>query len=450
MKKINQSLFALSTLALSVQAGAAGFALNESSSSAAGTAFAGRSSNAEDASIMAANPAGIALLKERQVTLGSAVVMPKGDFKGSSKNTFRNPANGQPVTIPRSSTNDEFLGTTAIPFGYFSMPIDDQFTFGFGVYAPFGSSTNYSDDWAGRYLADATDLTVINFQPTVAYQFSDQLSVGVGLFATHIEGELSRFVNPAPGYEQDKVVVKGDDWTHGWNIGVIWQPQPATTLGLSYRSSIKPMLKGDATGTGKLFLQTSGSASVKEKATVGITLPEVVDFSVTHQIDDRWTVMAGAAWTRWSRFDKLLINSAEEKGSGPVSDPIPGSPVKGVITYVQESWEDSWSIAIGGSYQYSDQLTLKAGYALDQTPVQDKFRTARIPDGNRNWFTLGAKYHLTSDWTVDTAYGYMFASKVKINETNYLDNGTPQGAYKLEGEYDNSAHVFNASITKRF
>ena len=136
-----------------------------------GTAFAGRSSNAEDASIMAANPAGIALLKERQVTLGSAVVMPKGDFKGSSKNTFRNPANGQPVTIPRSSTNDEFLSTTAIPFGYFSMPIDDQFTFGFGVYAPFGSSTNYSDDWAGRYLADATDLTVINFQPTVAYQF---------------------------------------------------------------------------------------------------------------------------------------------------------------------------------------------------------------------------------------------------------------------------------------
>ena len=452
MKKINQSLFALSTLALAVQAGAAGFALNESSSSAAGTAFAGRSSNAEDASILAANPAGIALLKEQQVTLGSAVVVPKGDFRGSSKNTFTNPTTGKPVTIPRSSSNDEFLSTTAIPFGYVSMPIDDQFTVGFGVYAPFGSSTNYKDDWAGRYLADATELTVINFQPTVAYQFSDQLSVGVGLFGTYIEGELSRFVNPMPGSEDDKVVVKGDDWTYGWNVGVIWQPQPATTLGLSYRSSIKPTLEGDATGTGAIFQAFQGSASVKEKAKVGITLPEVVDFSVTHQIDDRWTVMAGAAWTRWSQFDKLLITSGQ--GTGPVSDVSGKDPVSGVITYVQESWEDSWSLAVGGSYKYSEQLTLKAGYALDQTPVTDQYRTARIPDGDRNWFTLGAKYNLASDWTVDAAYGYMFASKVQINESNYLDNGEPATNpafnYKLEGEYDNSAHVFNASITKRF
>lgn len=438
MKKINQSFFALSTLTLAMQAGAAGFALNESSAAAAGTAYAGRGSNAEDASIMAANPAGIALLEERQVTVGGGVVVPKGDFKGTGTT---------PAGII-SSSNDEFLNTSVIPFGYFSMPIDDQLSFGFGIYAPFGSSTDYDDDWAGRYLADETQVTIINFQPTVAYKFSDQLSFGLGVFATYAEGELSRFVNPTPGSEADNVFIKGDDWAYGWNIGAIWQPQESTSLGISYRSGIKLNLKGDATGNGNLFLATSGSASVTEKAKLDINLPENVEFSLTHQIDDRWTVMAGATWTRWSSFDKLVVSS--EEGTGPVSDPIPGSPAPGIITYVQENWKDSWAFALGGSYKYSDQLTLKAGYALDQTPVQDDYRTARIPDGDRNWLTVGAKYELGNDWTVDAAYGYMFAGKVKIDEGNYNDDGTPADTLTLEGEYDNTAHVFSASVTRRF
>ena len=160
--------------------------------------------------------------------------------------------------------------------------------------------------------------------------------------------------------------------------------------------------------------------------------------------------MAGATWTRWSRFDKLVVNSDE--GGGDVSDPglAPTSPAPGVITYVQENWKNAWAFALGGSYKYNDQLTLKAGYAFDQTPVQDAYRTARIPDGDRNWLTVGAKYELGNDWTVDAAYGYMFAAKVSIDESNYNDDGSEGDTYTLQGEYDNTAHVFSASVTKRF
>ncbi len=432
MKKITQSLFALSTLTLAVQAGAAGFALNESTTSAAGTAYAGRGSNAEDASIMAANPAGIALLDERQVTFGSAIVVPDGNFTGSSN------------TAPVAASEDGFLNTSMIPFGYFSLPIDHQLSFGMGIYAPFGSSTNYDDNWAGRYLADETDVTFINLQPTVAYKFNDQFSVGIGVFATYADGELSRFVYPPSA--TDRVVIQGDDWAWGWNIGAIWQPLPTTSLGISYRSSVDVKLGGNATGTGALF----GNTTVTEKAGLDITLPDNLDLSLTHQIDDRWTIMAGATWTRWSHFEKLLITS--EQGSGGVSDPglAPPSAVPGVITYVQENWQDVWSFAVGTSYRYNDRLTLKAGYAFDQTPVEDTYRTARIPDSDRNWLTIGGKYELDRGWTIDVAYVYMFASKVPIAETNYNDDGTLANTYLLAGEYDNSAHVFSASVTKRF
>lgn len=425
MKRINQSLFALSTLTLAMQAGAAGFALNESSASAAGTAYAGRGSNAEDASIMAANPAGIALLEERQVTMGGAVVVPKGDFKGTGGNA--------------GSNEDDFLSTAVIPFGYFSMPIDDQLSFGLGIYAPFGSSTDYNDDWAGRYLADETDVSVINIQPTIAYKFTDQLSVGLGVFGSYAEGELTRFAHPAISPSAHSKV-KGDSWAFGWNVGAIWQPLDTTSVGVSYRSSVKHTLKGDA---------SISVADLTEKAKLDITLPEQLEFSLTHQLDNKWAVMAGATWTRWSRFEELKIES-DQGGNGPISgNPLTG-PNTDVLTYVPENWKNSWAFAVGTSYKYNDQLTLKAGYAFDQTPVQDEFRTARIPDGDRNWLTMGAKYELGGDWTVDAAYGYMFGSKVKIDEENYNSGGMPDGTFTLEGEYDNSAHVFSASVTKRF
>lgn len=442
MKKITQSLFALSTLTLAIQAGAAGFALNETSASAAGTAYAGRGSNAEDASIMASNPAGIALLDQAQVTGGMGVVVPKGEFEGTG--TFA----GTPV----NGSEDNFLKTAVIPFGYFAMPLDDQWSFGLGVYAPFGSKTDYDDDWVGRHLANKTDMSVINVQPTVAYKFSDQLSVGFGVFSSYAKGELSRFLAPVGGYpgagltENDYVNVEGDSWAFGWNIGAVFQPLETTTVGFSYRSKVDHTVKGDATGSSGLF---GGTAT--EKAKLDITLPEQAELSLTYQLDDRWTVMAGASWTRWSRFEKLVIES--DQGGGNISNPpglgAPATP--GIITYVPENWKDVWAFALGASYQYSDQLTLKAGYAFDQSPVKDEYRTARIPDSDRNWLTVGAKYTFDKDWTVDAAYGYMFAKKVSIDEDNYGDDGgSPTIPANLDGEYNNKAHVFSVSLTKRF
>ena len=113
----------------------------------------------------------IALLEERQVTVGGAVVVPKGDFTGTGSGT------------PGETRNEDgFLNTSFIPFGYFSMPIDEKLSFGMGIYAPFGSNSEYGDDWAGKYLANKTDLSVINIQPTVAYKFSDDFSIGLGVF----------------------------------------------------------------------------------------------------------------------------------------------------------------------------------------------------------------------------------------------------------------------------
>ena len=426
MKRIMiKPLFALSTLAIAMQVGAAGFALNETSASSAGTAYAGRGSNAEDASIMASNPAGIALLERTEVTAGGGIVLPKGEFTGTS-------------TPGGATSTDDFLSTAIVPFGYFSIPVNDEWSFGLGMYAPFGAESDYPEGWGGRYLADKTVVQVINLQPTVSYKFNDDLSFGLGVIGSFAKGELARYVSPLAATRKSNM--KGDGWAAGWTVGLTWKPINTTTLGLSYRSHIKHTLKGDA----KINDVSNGSLLAEEKAKLDITLPEMINFSLIHQIDDRWTAMFGTSWTRWSRFKELKIVS-DQGGNGPIS--TPDNP--NVLTYVPENWKNTWAFALGASYKYSNQLTLKAGYAFDQSPVLNEYRTARIPDSNRNWLTVGAKYTFAQDWTVDAAYGYMIAANASINEQGHDSDGSAN-TLNLTGEYKLQAHVFIASLTKRF
>lgn len=100
----------------------------------------------------------------------------------------------------------------------------------------------------------------------------------------------------------------------------------------------------------------------------------------------------GPGWTNWSLFKELDIPSAN-----------------GTNTLIEENWQDSWSFNIGVSYDYTPELTFRAGYVYDQTPIRSaEYRTPRIPDSNRNAFGLGFSYRPSSQLSVD--FGYMYIS----------------------------------------
>ena len=114
---------------------AAGFGVNEHSASGLGTAFAGKASNAQDASIGAENPAGITQFKHAEVSVGADVILKGGNLKGESN-----------VPLPFNSSHDKnFLRTTVIPFGHFAMPINEKWSGGFNIYAPFGLNLKYDN-----------------------------------------------------------------------------------------------------------------------------------------------------------------------------------------------------------------------------------------------------------------------------------------------------------------
>src|SRR5690554_5429441 len=223
-----KTTLALAIGALSSQAMANGLAINEHSASGMGTAFAGRSSNVLDASIVAANPAGMSKLERREVSGGLAFIhaLTDIDLKAGS-----------------GSTDGDMVPFSTIPFGYYVTPINDKLHFGLGLYVPFAVASDYESGHAGRYHGLTSEVEVVNLQPTISYKVNDQVSVGAGLVISRIYGKLTSNY-PTRAADAD-IKIEGDDIAYGFNLGVLVDVTEQLSWGLNYKSKIKYALEGD-------------------------------------------------------------------------------------------------------------------------------------------------------------------------------------------------------------
>ncbi|CAI3796724.1 Putative outer membrane protein [Pseudomonas sp. MM221] len=317
--------------------------------------------------------------------------------------------------------------------GYYVKPIDDHWSVGFGVYVPFGLVTDYGSDDAARYWGKKSHVEVVTFQPTVSYAFNDKVSIGFGPTINRIKGELgSSLINPfTPGRNDGEVKIKGDDTAIGYNIGILVQATDSTRLGLTYHSMVDYKLEGKTRVSTPLIGPFDGN---KFDASLKIKTPESVDFSVTHELDDQWTLYAGSTWTRWSRLKDITVQN-------DVPAPLAGSAFQTITE--EQNWHDTWAHAIGASYKVNKEWVLRTGFTVDQSPTNNHDRSPRIPTGDRKVFSLGAGWSPNDDMTIDVAYSYLWEEDTKVNQVS-----ATKGSY--QAKYENSAHGIGASLTYRF
>ncbi|KTT11677.1 Long-chain fatty acid transport protein [Pseudomonas oryzihabitans] len=434
MKTIKLSLLALAVSSTSGYALANGLAINEQSISGMGTSFAGRSSSAQDASTIYGNPAGMSRLG-REVSFGGAYIHAKVDIKDANARY----ANGRPVP---GSNDGDMVPNSVVPFGYFVTPVDDRLHFGLGVYVPYALISNYEHAFQGRYQGQASKVEVITIQPTVSYKITDKVSIGFGPTINRIEGKLNSNLNF--GSLQDaQVKIDGDDTAYGFNVGLLADLTDDLTFGLTYHSKVSYKLKGNTEVSGansQVSAVTNALVSRlngKYDASLNITLPESSDASFTYRLNNDWTLYAGATWTRWSRLQSINVEN-----EGTPNLPVLGSPLASVSE--EFNWKDTWSYAVGASYQLNPQWVLRAGMALDPSPVDNADRNVRVPVGDRKTFSLGAGWSPTKDVTIDVAYAYLWEDNVKV------DRAATSTKASYNAKYDNSAHGLGAQLTYRF
>lgn len=432
-------------LAGSTSVFASGFALIEQSVSGLGNAFSGGAASAEDATTVFFNPAGMTRLEGQQFVAGAHVIVPSTKFSYSTATN----SSGNPL----GTNNGGDGGVVGLaPNLYYTNKLNNKIYVGLGINAPFGLSTKYDKDWVGRYHAVESDVLTININPSLAYKATDKLSVGAGFNVQYIDATLSSMVDgrgllapaPAAAFSTPTTDIfvenKADDWSLGYNVGLLYEFNDATRLGFAYRSEIKHKLEG----TTKSQLPPAFAASPLAQALFPtnqgvngkIILPASASLSLFHQLNDKVAIMADISWTEWSSFKKLMLNF---EGDG-----IGGKP----NTTTTENWDDTWRYSVGATYQATEALALRTGIAFDETPISDEYRTPRIPGEDRLWIALGAGYKLSENLLLDAAYAHLFVSDSKMQKLVSTPEDTTRGT--VIGEFENAVDIASIQISYKF
>ena len=408
----------------------AGFVLNETSTAGTAVGFANGAALPTDASIMAVNPAGISFLKQPEWVVGGAIIATNSKLKDESGTN--------PMGLSVSGgTGVPFSGTVFVPHAYYAQSVGDNFSLGLAIYAPFGLETDYNRDFVGRFLALKSHVQEINFQPTLSYKIGDNLSLGIGVFVANLEGTLSR--EAFPGIKS-KVV--GDNWKVGAKLGLLWSNE-VMSAGVSWTSNVDFKLKGNVKLKGTNIL--TGDIDRKARGHLKFKAPQIIDIGISYNVTPKATLLLGAEWTQWSTFKEIRI-IMDESLITPIGTTLyPGN----VADYVPEKWKNVWMYSLGATYKLSNEWLLMGGYTFDQTPTSDKYRTARIPDGDRNWLTVGARFSPSEKWLIDMAYGYLIPKTNRVDEvTHELDGTTGHPTFK--GKYKMGTNLFMASVVRHF
>jgi long-chain fatty acid transport protein len=409
-----QMLPALLCVAFSGSAFAAGFQLQNQNGAGTGLAYAGQAANAEDASTVFFNPAGMSVLPAGQnISVAGTVIDRSVNFTNTGSTGAG--ALGAPL-LAGTDNGGNGGGTSLIPAFYYTRKINDQWTVGLGVSPTYGSETEYSTTFIGRFSGYFSSIKQTNINPSASYKVDNKLSVGFGLNFAKNEVEFKQAA-AVPGVVL--ATLQGSDEAVGWNAGFLYQIDDKSRLGVAYRSRINFHLSGTQVVPGAI------NASI----TADLTTPSNLSVAYSRKYGDKLEILTDYTRTGWSSIPQLAATG----GSNPV---------------VAYNFRDSYRVGVGAKYQYDGKWNLRAGLAFDKTPIPDEAsRTMTVPDSDRTWLSFGARMKIDEKSSLDMGYARIF---LKDTSTARFVSLGALGSQTIRGNFESKVNLFSAQYNVNF
>ncbi len=362
------------------------------------------------------NPAGLVYL-ENQLTISAGV---SAVF---SEVAWQNESTGA------TARTDNPAGT---PF-YFnaSYKLNENLALGLSIYTPYGSTVEWEDDWAGSHLVNNIKLQAIYIQPLVSYKIADFVSVGGGpIFVTgsvNFNRNLSRTLTNIDG-ERSNVTIDAsgvNEW--GWSAGALFTPTEDLRVGVNYRSEIIMNAEGGDADFENIpntplapFSDTTFDAQ--------LPLPAELTVGLSYELNEKWLLAFDFNRTYWGVYESLDIKFAN-----------------GVVSENPRGYEDANTWRFGAQYIATDKLTLRAGYYLDQSPVQPGYFAPETPRNDSMGFTGGLSLNVTSRLAIDASFAYIRFDEVDASYDHYIDENGQNVPFG--GTYKSVAFIPGLGVT---
>ena len=241
---------------------------------------------------------------------------------------------------------------------------------------------------AGEY----TSFQIMKFAPSVAYQITDQLSVGLAVTLDYATLDLRN--GSSPGY------------SIGAQPGLVYRPTPELSLGLIY---ISPQPS--------TFDQVADFNGDGNGDDLKLEAPQQVGLGIGYEFFDHTLLVEGnVKWLNWS----------SAKG------------------YKDFDWEDQWVFGLGAQYALiPGKLYLRAGYNYGKNPVKEHngwaptdtttvqgktmptyyyetFRLIGFPAVVENHVTVGMGWEISKTVSLDLGFMYGFSNSMSQTGTTPL------------------------------
>lgn len=369
--------------------------------------------NPLDATSIYFNPGGLSLTNKNSLSFNGYLVSPKLQFREEGTNNIYDMDAG--ASFP-------FAGY----WGWSPKPAQ-PWKLGLGIYTPFGSSVQWQEGWAGRYVLTSTTLRTIHIQPTFSYQIKDRVGIGAGfVYSRGSVAQTRDLPITLPSGLDAEARLSGAAGGYGFNAGALARITKQFDVGFAYKSAIKYNANnGKARFTVPQALRDSfpeGSISTI------LNTPWQVDVGITYRPEPKLAISLDVNYVGWSVYDEVAINF--EQNTSVLQD----------IT-LPRNFKNSLTFRIGGSYQIDSTFTIRAGTYLDLNPVRDGFVSPETPDADRFAITLGATMRSSERFELDVSFSYVEGVKrTEKQAENYTQLG---GTYKGRAMVIGLAFNFN-------
>ncbi len=281
-------------------------------------------------------------------------------------------------------------------------PKGTNLAFGLGINTPFGLATDYSKTSAFRYITTGGEISVINFNPTISYQFCPAFSAGAGVNYYYSMAELRQqypwaavgFANglgaAALTLPDGNVTVSGSGEGLGFNVGFLFRPKPRHSIGLTYRSQVLVRYQGndaEITNIPAAFRAAFGGTNqsvFRTGSKTSIRYPDIIGAGYAFKPGDRTTIEIGGQITRWETVRTVDVQLEQPNLLFPNSS-------------TKMDWRNSFVARIGGEHWFGAHWGMGAGYFYDSTPTNELTYSPLVPDGDHHVLSAGLKYK-TGNW----------------------------------------------------
>jgi long-chain fatty acid transport protein len=414
---------ALIVLAFSTPAWSGGLALYELGTPDVGTAAAGWSARAQDASTALTNPAGMTRLDRSQMLAGAQPLYVNAKFDTDSSTFGGGDGGNAGGLVPAAGL-------------YYVHDLTREWKLGVAAASYFGLGLDYNDKWAGRYYVTKAELLTFGITPTVAYQVNSWLSIGAGPSFIYGSLEQEAAINNAlaegdPNFPDGRIEAEDDDFGYGGIFGVLIEPREGTRFGSTYLTKVDlefkdvAKLKNLGPTLSALLAGVGGT-----KVDLEITVPQMLMVSGYHDLTPDLAIMANFGWQDWSEFGKTQVTVSSTTTTKLTQD---------------RNLKDTWHVALGAQYRFMEKWLWSVGFAYDSSPVDKDDRTPDLPVDRQIRYATGLQYDWGENVTLGAAYEYLDAGEAKIDQQGGPLQGDLKGDYKT-----NEIHFINLNLIWRF